>query len=195
MKDLLIATGNAGKIAEIRVALEGLPYRVLVPSDLASPLPEVEENGETLLANAQLKARACAKASGLLAVADDTGLEVDALEGAPGVVSARWSGGGPQENNKKLLEELAALGEAPRTAVFRTVMVLAEPGGREDWVSGLCEGLIPLEPQGSGGFGYDPLFFVPPARKTFAQMDVEEKNRFSHRGEALRRLRKLLERW
>ncbi|HTA16989.1 MAG TPA: non-canonical purine NTP pyrophosphatase, partial [bacterium] len=129
------------------------------------------------------------------ALADDTGLEVDALQGAPGVRSARWSGGGPGENNLKLLSELKALGEVPRTAVFRTVMVLSEPGGREDWVAGSCEGLIPRQPQGQGGFGYDPLFFVPRAGKTFADMDLREKNTLSHRGEALRRVRKLLERW
>jgi|SRR5665213_23226 len=195
IKDLLIATGNAGKIAEIRAALEGLPYRVLVPADLAVALPEVEESGETLLENAQLKARANAKASGMLVLSDDSGLEVDALQGAPGVHSARWSGRGPEENNRKLLEELKSLGGAPRTAVFRTVMVLAEPAGREDWVSGACEGLISDQPSGQAGFGYDPLFFVPRAKKTFAQMEVSEKNAVSHRGEALRRLRKLLERW
>jgi XTP/dITP diphosphohydrolase len=196
LRDLLIATGNAGKIAEMRAALEGLSFRVLEPSELPFALPVVEESGETLLENAQLKARAWAKASGLLSLADDTGLEVDALQGAPGVRSARWSGGGPPENNLKLLAELKALGpEAPRGAVFRTVMVLAEPGGREDWVSGCCEGLIPVQAQGAGGFGYDPLFFVPRAGKTFAQMDLKEKNACSHRGEALRRVRKLLERW
>jgi XTP/dITP diphosphohydrolase len=195
LKDLLIGSSNPGKIAEIRAALEGLPFRVLAPGDLAVALPEIEESGETLLENAQLKARGCAKASGLLALADDTGLEVDALQGAPGVRSARWSGGGPAENNLKLLAELKALGEVPRTAVFRTVMVLSEPGGREDWVAGSCEGLIPRQPKGQEGFGYDPLFFVPRAGKTFAEMDLREKNTLSHRGEALRRVRKLLERW
>jgi XTP/dITP diphosphohydrolase len=195
LKELLVASGNPGKLAEMLDALKGLPLRVLGPGDLATALPEVEETGETLLANAQLKARAWAKASGLAVVADDSGLEVDALEGAPGVRSARWSGGGPEQNNLKLLDELRRLGEVPRGAAFRTVLVLAEPGGREDWVSGRCEGLIPRQPQGSGGFGYDPLFFVPRAGKTFAQMDLAEKNRHSHRGEALRRLRTLLERW
>jgi XTP/dITP diphosphohydrolase len=195
VQDLLIATGNAGKILEMRAALEGLPFRVVELSALPSPPREIEESGETLLENAQLKARGYAKASGMLSLADDTGLEVDALQGAPGVHSARWSGGGPEQNNLKLLAELKALGEVPRTAVFRTVMVLAEPGGREDWVSGACEGLITRQAQGQMGFGYDPLFFVPRAGKTFAEMDLREKNLCSHRGEALRRVRKLLQRW
>jgi XTP/dITP diphosphohydrolase len=195
VQDLLIATGNAGKILEMRAALEGLPFRVVELSELPFAPAEIEERGETLLENAQLKARGYAKAGGMLALADDTGLEVDALQGAPGVRSARWSGGGPEQNNLKLLAELKALGEVPRTAVFRTVMVLAEPGGREDWVAGTCEGLIARQAQGQQGFGYDPLFFVPRAGKTFAEMDLREKNLFSHRGEALRRVRKLLQRW
>jgi len=197
MRDLILATQNPGKMKEMREALQGLPYRILSPGDLATALPEVEETGTTLLENAQLKARAIAKASGLLALADDTGLEVDALDGEPGVYSARWAGPGCtyEDNNRKLLEELQKKGDPPRGAVFRTVMVLAEPQGREDWVAGRCEGLIPRQPLGAAGFGYDPLFFVPSARKTFAQMTLEEKNRFSHRGEALRRARKLIERW
>jgi len=197
MRDLLIATRNQGKTDEIRQALEGLPYRVLSMAELGRDLPEVEEDGATLLENAQLKARAYAKTSGLLALADDSGLEVDALDGAPGVISARWAGPGATDadNNQKLMAELAQLGDPPRTAVFRTVMVLAEPEGREDWVAGRCVGLIPRQPLGSEGFGYDPLFFVPAAGKTFAQMGLEEKNRLSHRGEALRRMRVLLTRW
>jgi XTP/dITP diphosphohydrolase len=197
MRDLILATQNEGKMREMKTALQDLPYRVLSPRDLPQPLPEVEETGETLLENAQLKARAIAQATGLLALADDTGLEVDALEGAPGVYSARWAGPGCSydDNNRKLLTELEARRTQDRGAVFRTVMVLAEPGGREDWVAGRCEGQITLGLQGQGGFGYDPLFYVPPARKTFAQMSLEEKNRWSHRGEALRRMRLLLERW
>ncbi len=198
MRDLLLATKNEGKLREMRAALEGLPYRVVSETDLPAPLPPVAEDGETLLENAQRKARAYAKASGLLALADDTGLEVEALDGAPGVHSARWAGtdGDAEANNRKLLAELEAKGpQASRQARFRTVMVLAEPGGREDWVAGSCQGLIPRSPQGQGGFGYDPLFFVPAAGRSFAQMSLEEKNQHSHRGEALRRARKLLERW
>lgn len=198
MRDLLLATKNEGKLREIREALQDLPYRVISEAELGAPLPDVEESGSTLLENAQLKARAYAQASGLLALADDSGLEVDALDGAPGVHSARWAGDGAQaaDNNLKLLAELSARGpQASRQARFRTVMVLAEPAGREDWVAGQCEGLITRQPQGEGGFGYDPLFFVPTAGLTFAQMSLEQKNRLSHRGEALQRARKLLERW
>lgn len=181
----------------MEAALGGLAFRVLSLAELGRELPEVEESGQTLLENAQLKARTYAKASGLLALADDSGLEVEALDGAPGIHSARWAGlqATDAENNAKLLAELAALGDPRRAAVFRTVMVLAEPLGREEWVAGRCEGLVPRAPQGSGGFGYDPLFFLPAAGRTFAQMDLEEKNRFSHRGDALRRARLMLERW
>lgn len=198
MRDLLLATKNEGKLREMRAALEGLPYRVVSEADLGRELPDVEETGESLLANAQLKARAYAKVSGLLALADDSGLEVEALEGRPGVHSARWAGpeATAEDNNRKLLAELDALGpQAPRLARFRTVMVLAEPTGREDWVAGHCDGLIPRSPQGQGGFGYDPLFFVPTAGRSFAQMSLEEKDRYSHRGEALRRVKILLARW
>ncbi len=197
MRDLVLATRNVGKVKEMRESLHGLPFRILSIDEVGKALPEVEETGQTLLENAQLKARAIAQASGLLALADDTGLEVDALDGQPGVYSARWAGEGCSfdDNNRKLLEELAKLGDVTRGAVFRTVMVLAEPAGREDWVSGRCEGMIPRQATGAAGFGYDPVFFVPRAGKTFAQMTLEEKNRFSHRGEALRRARKLLERW
>lgn len=199
MRDLVLATRNAGKIREMREFLQGLPYRVLSIDEVGKPIPEVEETGETLLENAQLKARAVAAASGMMALADDTGLEVDALDGQPGVYSARWAGEGCtfEDNNRKLLAELAKLGDVTRGAVFRTVMVLVEPAlaNREDWVSGRCEGMIPRQPQGAAGFGYDPVFYVPKAGKTFAQMTLEEKNRFSHRGDALRRARKLLERW
>jgi XTP/dITP diphosphohydrolase len=193
----LIATRNGGKLREIQEALQGLPYRPVSLAELGRELPEVDETGATLLENAQLKARAYARASGVLALADDSGLEVDALDGAPGVHSARWAGpqAGDADNNAKLLAALAALGDPPRTAVFRTVMVLAEPAGREEWVAGRCAGLVTRQPQGDQGFGYDPLFFVPAAGRTFAQMSLEDKNRLSHRGEALRRARLMLERW
>lgn len=196
MRELLIATGNPGKLREIAAALEGLPFRVLAAAD-AGGLPEVEEDGESLLANAQKKARSAAAHSGLLSLADDSGLEVEALEGAPGVYSARWAGPGClyEDNNRKLLAELAARPGASRRAAFKTVMVLCEPGGREDWVLGRVEGMIARETAGQAGFGYDPLFFYPPLARTFAQLDVAEKNRVSHRGEALARIRKMLERW
>lgn len=196
MRELLIATGNPGKLREISAALEGLPYRVLAGPDIGG-LPEVEEDGETLLANAQKKARSGAAHSGLLCLADDTGLEVEALDGQPGVYSARWAGPGCSydDNNRKLLAELDSRPGASRRAAFKTVMVLCEPGGREDWVLGRVEGMIARQPAGQAGFGYDPLFLLPTLGRTFAQLDLSEKNRVSHRGEALVRVRKMLERW
>ena len=196
MRDLVVATGNAGKLREIKAMLEGLPLRVLSPSE-AGGLPEVVEDGETLLANAQKKARSAAAHTGLLALADDTGLEVDALDGAPGVYSARWAGEGCtyEDNNRKLLSELAARPGADRRALFKTVMVLSEPKGREDWVLGRVEGLIMKQPMGKEGFGYDPLFFVPAMGRTYGEMDLAQKNQCSHRGEALARVRKMLDRW
>ncbi len=193
--ELLVATTNPGKAAELGAFLAALGVRIVRPADLGVALPEVEETAETLLGNAQLKARSGARASGLACLADDSGLEVDALEGAPGVHSARYSGGGPEANNAKLLAELERLGDAPRTAVFRSVLVLADPGGREDWVSGACPGVITKSPRGRNGFGYDPIFHVPRLGKTFAEMEPAEKESVSHRGEALRRLRDLLLRW
>jgi XTP/dITP diphosphohydrolase len=195
VKDLLIATHNRDKVVEIRQALEGLPYRILSADDLEGELPEVIEDGETLLANAQKKARSGAKHTGLMCVADDTGLEVDALEGAPGVYSARYAGESASyaDNCQKLISEMA--GKEDRKAVFRTVLVVAEPGGREDWVEGRCEGTITETMQGEGGFGYDPVFSLPNKGKTFAEMTLEEKNEISHRGLALANLRPLLDRW
>jgi XTP/dITP diphosphohydrolase len=197
MRDLLIATRNKDKVEEIRKALEGLPFKILSVADLPKPVPEVVEDGETLLANAQKKARQTAKASGLLCLADDTGLEVDALEGAPGVYSARYAGEGATyaRNNMKLLSELGKLGKADRRAIFRTVIVLAEPDEREDWTDGCCEGLIADKPLGDAGFGYDPIFYLPQLHKTFAQLTMEEKNKISHRGKALAKARVMLERW
>ena len=196
MRELVIATGNLGKLAEIREALQNLPYKVLSAADLGG-LPEVLEDGDTLLANAQKKARSAALATGFLALADDTGLEVDALDGAPGVYSARYAGEACSydDNNKKLLSEMERIGAKDRKATFRTVMVLAEPKGREDWVAGSIRGEIGREMRGNQGFGYDPLFFIPERRKSFAELSVSEKNQISHRGQALKRIQTMLLRW
>ena len=196
MRELVIATTNQGKLAEIRAALEGLPFKVLGPGDVGG-LPEVIEDGETLLENAQKKARSAAAATGFLALADDTGLEVDALEGAPGVYSARYAGEGCSydDNNRKLLAELEKAASKDRKATFRTVMVLAEPKDRLDWVSGSIRGEISRELRGSQGFGYDPVFWVPEKRKTFAELSISEKNQVSHRGQALKRIQTMLLRW
>jgi len=196
VRELVIATTNEGKLAEIRAALEGMPYRVLGPADVGG-LPEVVEDGETLLENAQKKARSAAKHTGFLALADDTGLEVDALEGAPGVYSARYAGEGCSydDNNRKLLKELERFGPRDRKATFRTVMVLAEPKDRTDWVAGSIQGEISRDMRRNQGFGYDPVFYIPEKRKTFAELSVSEKNQISHRGLALQRIKTMLARW
>ena len=196
MRELVIATTNDGKLAEIRAALEGLPYKILGAAEVGG-LPEVVEDGTTLLENAQKKARSAAKHTGFLSLADDTGLEVDALEGAPGVFSARYAGEGCtyDDNNRKLLNEMQKFGPRDRGATFRTVMVLAEPKERSDWVAGSIRGEISRELRGSQGFGYDPVFYIPEKRKTFAELSIFEKNQISHRGKALQRVKTMLLRW
>jgi len=193
--DLVVATHNKDKVREITQALEGLPFKVLCADDLDGGLPEVIEDGDTLLYNARKKARSAAKHSGRLSLADDTGLEVDALDGAPGVYSARYAGEDVsyKDNCDKLLKEMD--GKIDRKATFRTVLVLTDPGGREDWVEGCCEGEIATQATGTGGFGYDPVFLLPGMAKTFAEISLQDKNKISHRGLALQALRPVLERW
>lgn len=156
--------------------------------------PDVEETGETLEENARLKALSAARATGYWALGEDTGLEVDALGGAPGVRSARYAvdGASDEDNNAKLLRELQGVTEAQRTARFRTVMALASPDGRVWTTEGRMEGLILSEPRGAGGFGYDPLFFSPQAGRTLAELSVKEKDAVSHRGKALRAMLSLI---
>ena len=155
-------------------------------------LPEILEDGDTFFENAMKKARTVAEVTGLMALADDSGLEVDALNGAPGVRSARFAGpeASDADNNRKLLRELRDVPDGKRSSRFRCVMVLYHPSGR--WISaeGSCEGMITQKPRGNSGFGYDPIFFVPEMGKTMAQIGPEEKNRISHRGGALRELKK-----
>lgn len=191
---LVFASRNREKIAELRHALEPLAFVVRGAGE-DPRIPPVEETGATLVENALLKARAAHRATGLLALADDTGLEVDALGGAPGVASARYAG--PEQsyarNLAKLIEALRAVPEALRTARFRTAVAICFPGGREAVVEGACEGRILREPRGSGGFGYDPVFWLPETGKTFAEMTLADKDRVSHRGKAMRAARALLE--
>ncbi len=192
MIDLLVATTNAGKFAEVSAFLAPLPIRILSLRDLDDP-PAVLEDGATFEANALKKARSLADFSGLLTLADDSGLEVDALGGAPGIFSARYCGveGDDQENNRKLLRELAGVARADRGARFVCALALCAPRARAmaDWtVQASCNGLINFELSGTQGFGYDPLFFYPPFKKTFGEIDRVTKATVSHRGLALKKL-------
>ncbi|MGZ8733550.1 MAG: RdgB/HAM1 family non-canonical purine NTP pyrophosphatase [Acidimicrobiia bacterium] len=187
---IVVATANPDKAREIRAVLEAEGLAIeLVPRP--ADVTEVEETGTTLVDNARLKARALVEATGLPAVADDTGLEVDSLGGAPGAFSARYAGEDATyaENVVKLLDELTAVRRAARTARFRTVVVLASPDGGEVAAEGVVEGVIADAPAGDTGFGYDPVF--RPAGgggRSFAEMTPGEKDAISHRGRALRSL-------
>ncbi len=184
---VLVATGNPGKLKELKDGLRPLGWALYSLEAFGLSLPE--ETGLTFEDNALLKAAYAAKHSGLVALADDSGLEVDALEGEPGVFSARYGGKKTDtERNLYLLERLRGVPEAARTARFVAVLVLAYPDGRVEVFRGETEGRILEAPRGSHGFGYDPLFYVPEAGKTFAEMRPEEKARYSHRGKALRAL-------
>jgi len=194
LKRLLIATRNRGKIREIEPLLAEIGW-VPVALDELPGMAEVEETGSTFAENALLKARAAAASSGLPALADDSGLVVDWLQGAPGVRSARFAGekASDAENNARLLELLAGVPEPARTARFCCAMALVLPDGREWLVEGSCEGIIGREPQGQGGFGYDPIFYLPEFALTMAELEPAAKNRISHRARALARIRDILQ--
>ncbi len=183
---LVLATLNPGKVAELAGLLSGFEV-VPRPEGVAEPV----EDGPTLLANARIKARAVVAVTGEAAVADDTGLEVDALDGRPGVTTARFAGPGATaaENIDRLLAELDGVATADRTARWRTVALVLRPDGSEVVAEGVCEGVVTESRRGEGGFGYDPVF-VPAegGGRTFAQMAIEEKNAVSHRGKAFRLL-------
>ncbi len=192
---LLVATTNPGKLAEVRAALKELPVEILSLADLGS-WPQIVEDGETFEENALKKARALALFSGCLTLADDSGLAVDALGGAPGVLSARYSGeeGDDARNNEKLLDALKGVPQDKRTARFVCVLALCAPKSmsEKEWIfRSECEGKIAFELRGENGFGYDPLFFFPPFGKTFGEIDRETKGTVSHRGKALRKLLEL----
>jgi XTP/dITP diphosphohydrolase len=188
---LVIATGNAGKLREFRSLLAGLPFELTSSAELGLSLPA--ESGATFLANALLKARHAASLSGAAAVADDSGLEVDALHGAPGIYSARYAGAGADDaaNNAKLMRALAGIQHDRRRARYRCALVFIECAedaapriAEADW-----EGFILSAPRGGGGFGYDPYFWLPDLNKTAAELKPLDKNRLSHRGKAMRALR------
>jgi len=194
--DLLVATTNPGKFAEVQAFLAQLPIRIRALRDLKDP-PAVIEDGATFEANALKKARALANYSGWLTLADDSGLEIDALNGAPGIYSARYCGveGKDDENNRKLLRELASVAPTRRTGRFVCALALCAPEGSTlaDWTAReSCDGLITFEPIGNHGFGYDPLFFYPPFGKTFGEIDRQTKATVSHRGKALKKLAEAL---
>ncbi len=189
---LVVATRNKGKSAEIRKYLAGFPVDVRDLNEFG-PLPEVTEDGRTFEENAYKKAAFTAKVLGLPALADDSGLEVKVLGGKPGVHSARYAGPDAvdSDNNAKLLDALS--GVRDREARFCCVLSLAVPAGSALTYEAFCEGIILESPQGDNGFGYDPLFFYPPASKTFAEMTIEEKSTVSHRGRALAELKREFE--
>ena len=185
---LVLATSNPGKTAEIRDMLADFPVNIKNLADFG-PIPPVEEDGETFDDNAYKKASFVSRVLGLPALADDSGLVVDALGGAPGVYSARYAGENATDEQRytKLLEEMK--GQTNRKAAFECVISIAGPLGPALTYEARCEGLIAEEPAGTGGFGYDPVFYYPPLKKTFGQLTREEKSRVSHRGKALQELR------
>jgi XTP/dITP diphosphohydrolase len=186
---LLLATGNLGKARELAQLLRGLPWRLVTLGDVGISV-EVEEAGATLEENAALKARAYARQSGLWALADDSGLEVDALGGAPGPLSKRYAGDSAtdQQRVQHLLRKLQSIPREGRGARFRSVIALASPPDNLRLYQGVCHGIIAMEPRGTGGFGYDPIFLLPSLGRTMAELSLEEKNRVSHRAMAARAL-------
>ena len=192
LKKLVLATHNPDKKKEMKAAF-GRQGLIVLSLDNFPEVGEIEETGATLLENSLLKARTVHRITGLPAIADDTGLEVDALDGAPGVFSARFAGENATyaDNVNKLLLDMVSVAENVRTARFRTVASFVD-GDRELWTEGVIEGEITREARGAGGFGFDPIFEVTQTGKTFAEMTAKEKNKISHRGLALRKMRELL---
>ena len=188
MTELVLASGNKGKLAEFQRLLDGMDIQVKSMKDFPE-IGEIVEDGATFAENALIKARAVCKAAGKPAMADDSGLMVDALDGAPGIFSARFAGEqrSDADNNAKVLQLLEHVADENRTARFFCAIAIVLPDGREYTVEGTCEGTILRELQGEGGFGYDPLFYVADLGKTFAQLTMEEKNSISHRGNANRK--------
>jgi XTP/dITP diphosphohydrolase len=192
VKDIVIATHNPDKKKEIMIALHELGVNILFLDNFPE-IGEIEETGSTLLENSLIKARTVSAITGIPAIADDTGLEVDALNGAPGIYSARYAGINVsyEDNVRKLLSEMSSTDMDSRTARFRTV-VSFHSQNKELWTEGVIEGSITMGAIGTGGFGYDPVFRVEQTGKTFAEMTRLEKNKISHRGVALEKMCKLL---
>ena len=194
IQELVLATRNRHKAEELVALLRGLGIQVHTLDEFPQ-VPEVVEDGQTCEANAIKKAKAVAAATGMLAVADDTGLEVDALGGRPGVYAARYAGEHAtyEDNWRKLLKELAGVPSARRTAKFITVAAMANPSGDVQIAQGTLDGFIAETPSGEQGFGYDPVFVVPELGKTLADISADQKNRISHRAKAFAKVRGLLE--
>ena len=194
MPRLLLATTNKGKATEYRDLLEGLDFE-LVTLDQAGISQEADESYNTFEENARHKAAFYAELGGLLTLADDSGLEVDALNGEPGVRSSRYAGDNVTDADRVtfLLNKLKDIPQQKRMARFRCVIAVARPGGPVETVDGVCDGYISTEPRGDNGFGYDPVFFLPEYGRTIAELPPEVKNRISHRGRAAARARRLLE--
>ena len=190
---LLIASSNQGKVAEIRALLRDIPVTLLTPGLLNARI-QVDETGGTYLENALLKGQAFAEHTGLLTLADDSGLEVDTLKGLPGIQSARFSpkpGATDADRREHLLGQLAGH-PRPWTARFRCVVVLVSPDGTTHSFAGQCQGEIIEQERGEGGFGYDPIFYIPELESTMAELSMEQKNRISHRARAIRYARPTL---
>lgn len=190
---MILATKNKGKIKEFQALVQGMPIELLSLEDVPD-MPDVLEDGCSFQENALKKADAIAKHTGITAIADDSGLEVDALNGAPGIHSARYAGekATDQENIKKLLKALNGLPMEKRTARFRCVIAVCTPRGRHITTEGTCEGAIALEPHGFHGFGYDPIFLLPDRNCTMAELEPGIKNLISHRAMALEKLKDIL---
>lgn len=193
MKILTLATRNPGKIREMKELLKGMPVEIKSTADFPGIGP-IEETGVTFEENALLKAQAVHAVTGGLVLADDSGLECDDLQGAPGVNSAYFAGPNAtdSENNVRLLNDMMAVHDPSRTARYVCVLVLLDETGAETLIRENCEGVITFTPRGEGGFGYDPYFFLPQFGKTMAELPLEEKNRISHRGKALHRMKEVL---
>jgi len=195
MAKLLLATNNQAKVYEYKSLLQNLPFELVTLADEGINTI-VDEEGESLEENARLKATLLAAESQLLALADDSGLEVDALGGEPGRLSARYAGEGASDRERVdyLLERLKSIPWEKRSGRFRCVIAIATPDGKVELTSGECSGLITFEPGGKHGFGYDPIFYLPELGKTMAELPLEIKNMVSHRGQAVRGVYKVLER-
>lgn len=189
LTELVLASGNQGKIAEFQKLLDGLDIEVHSMKDYPQ-IGEIVEDGTTFAENALIKARTVCKITGKPALADDSGLMVDVLDGAPGIFSARFAGEAHDDaaNNTKLLQQMESVPEEKRKGCFFCAIAIVLPDGREYTVEGTCPGKILRELRGDGGFGYDPLFYVEEMEKTFAELSIEEKNRISHRGHANRKV-------